>query len=373
VRVAARIPEVVPEAHRVEETPASAPRVRVAIEEPEIEPQAPIAAETQVSVPRVRVAAEIPAAVPQAPIADETAMSVPQARIVIDAPEATPTPESQSPVVEETPAAISSVEIVTETPVAALQPRIASVAAVPVSADVPQTRPVAMAGAPPKVREASNGKPVASVPVPVPVPAMKAAAVQPEKSASADIPAKDGFKVKADATSHPLKWLCIGMGLLIAFLVGTNYLLVDWPLASGVKATEFAGTTVYGHLGAFVQPDVIVIHVPTTKALTDGNFTRFLVTLAHSTPPNPITNVSFGRVALTSGWTAQYSFSGYSWKQFAGMGGESEAARKEFLLDQLATPGGEPLVARTVISEDAQAARREKIWQQFVDTFAAKP
>ena len=78
-------------------------------------------------------------------------------------------------------------------------------------------------------------------------------------------------------------------------------------------------------------------------------------------------------MALTSGWEGQYSFSGYAWKQLGDMAQDDEAQRKEFILDQLGNAGGAPLAATTTtLSETAQQAQRDKVWESFVAQFAKK-
>jgi hypothetical protein len=129
---------------------------------------------------------------------------------------------------------------------------------------------------------------------------------------------------------------------------------------------------VYAHLGAFMQPNVMVIHIPASSTITPDNLTDFLVALARSTPENPITRDLFTRVALTSGWTAQYSFSGYSWKQLGNMRHEGAAQRKEFLMIQMSDAGGQPLMPESRLNETAQQAKRDMVWDAFVAHFSAK-
>jgi hypothetical protein len=180
------------------------------------------------------------------------------------------------------------------------------------------------------------------------------------------------FSVKEDDSSHPLKWLCIGLGTLIALTLAGNFFLVDQPLVSSLRQTPYSRMTVYAHYGAFLQPNTMVIHIPSSPAITAENLTDFLVALAHGTPQNPINRDLFERVVLTSGWTGQYSFSGYSWKQLGDMQDENEAQRKEFLMTQIGDAGGQPLIAESNLDEAAQRARRDEAWETFVAHFASK-
>jgi hypothetical protein len=177
--------------------------------------------------------------------------------------------------------------------------------------------------------------------------------------------------VKEEEDWHPFKWICIGLGILILVVLGGNFLLVDRPLASNLSQTAYSNVTVHAHFGAFIQPNVMVIHIWDTSTLTPDNLTGFLVALARSTPDNPITRDLYDRVTLTSGWTAQYSFSGYSWKQLGDMQDEDDAQRKEFLMAQMGDARGQPLMPESTLNEDAQQATRNKIWDAFAAHFTA--
>jgi hypothetical protein len=177
--------------------------------------------------------------------------------------------------------------------------------------------------------------------------------------------------VKEEHESHPLKWVCIGLSVLILVVLGGNYFLVDEPLVSNLGETSFANDFVYAHLGAFMQPNVMVIHVPHSGKITPANLTKFLAALAHSTPLSPVSRDLYSRVALTAGWTAQYSFSGYGWKQLGDMENEDEAQRKEFLMDQMDDAGGQPLMPETTLNEQVRQSKRDQVWNDFVTYFTA--
>ncbi|MCE0522958.1 MAG: hypothetical protein LV480_08615 [Methylacidiphilales bacterium] len=178
--------------------------------------------------------------------------------------------------------------------------------------------------------------------------------------------------VKDEEESHLFKWICIGLGVFILVVLGGNFLLVDEPLRSNISGTPYANVMVQAHLGAFIQPNVVAIHVWDSSAITPDNLTAFLVALAHSTPDNPITHNLLDRVTLTTGWMAQYSFSGYSWKQLGGMQDEDEAQIKEFLIAQMDDAGGQPLAPESTQNQEAQQAMHDKIWDKFVAQFTAK-
>ena len=54
------------------------------------------------------------------------------------------------------------------------------------------------------------------------------------------------------------------------------------------------------------------------------------------------------------------------------MGQDSEAQRKEFLLAQMDDASGQPLMPESTLSEAAQQAARDQVWNAFVAHFAAK-
>lgn len=176
--------------------------------------------------------------------------------------------------------------------------------------------------------------------------------------------------VKDDDHHHPLKWLCIGLGLVVFLTLGFNYLMVDAPLAAHLGQTPYSKVTVYAHLGAYVQPSVMVIHVRSSSTVDADHLPEFLVALAHSTPQSPVTNSMFERVALTSGWMGQYSFSGYAWKQLGEMGQDDYNQQKEFIMNQLCDAGGQPVVPASTLNAEAQAVAHEQIWKTFAAQFS---
>jgi len=234
---------------------------------------------------------------------------------------------------------------------------------------------VAVAGtAVPAVRVASAAPVPASAPrvavatAPRAAQAPMAAVVAPEFHPPAG-PHEGHIVNEEDDVSNPVRWVCIILGALLALLVAANFFLIDWPLSSSLGKTSYANVFAYGHYGAFIQPNVIVIHIPPSEKLTPDNITDFLVALAHSTPRNPLTNDYFDRIALTSGWTSQYSFSGLAWMSL----GEMKAAQAEDIRTRILSTGcdaiGQPLLGPSTLNETAKEAAREKAWKQLVANF----
>jgi hypothetical protein len=245
-------------------------------------------------------------------------------------------------------------------------PRVVE-AIIPESPSSPVAVARAVAVGTPQVRVAAAGAPQVRV-------ATKAAGTPTVRAVTPILVRTTGELVVKDdeEASHPFKWICIGLGVLILLILGGNYLLVDKPLVSDLGQTPYANVTVFAHLGAFMQPNVLVIHIPASSTITPDNLTDFLVALAHNTPQNPMSHDPFERVALTSGWMAQYSFSGYSWKELGDMQHESAARRKEFLMDQMGDAGGQPLMPESTLNEAMQKAIRDQVWETFTAHFAAK-
>lgn len=178
------------------------------------------------------------------------------------------------------------------------------------------------------------------------------------------------LKVEDEEVFHPLKWLCIGLAIIIVAALSVNYLFVDRPLVSNLGETPYAPVAVYAHLGAFMQPNVLVIHIPPSSTLKDDNLMDFLVALAHSTPSAPLSGNVFERVVITPGYTGRYSFSGYAWKQLGDMTKEDDAQRKESLLADMGNASGEPVMSgNSNLSDEAQRAARDKLWADFAAQF----
>jgi hypothetical protein len=318
-------------------------------------PNGPVARAVEASVgkPRVRAAAAV-AAPPKVRVAAAVSDTP-----VAQAAEVTAAPKVHvAAAVSDTPVAQASA--VTATP----KVRVASAAS-----DTPAAQASAVTP-PPKVRVATAASSTAQMRV------ASASAGTPQVRVVAATPvifrSNGGFDVKEDLDGiHLLKWVCIGLSLLLLLVLGGNYLLVDQPLVSNLGKTSYSKVTVYGHLGAFVQPNVLVIHIPASSAITPDNVADFIVALAQSTPQSPITRDDYSRVALTSEWTAQYSFSGGSWKELGEMRDEDKAELKGEVLSRLADAGGNPLMPESTLNEAAQQAARERVWDTFATRFTA--
>jgi hypothetical protein len=98
-----------------------------------------------------------------------------------------------------------------------------------------------------------------------------------------------------------VKWVCFILGAIVLLVIAVNYVLIERPLGTNMGATSYSGVFTFAHYGAFVQPNVVVIHIPPSDKVTPDNITDFLVALAQSTPKNPVTGDYFERIAITPG------------------------------------------------------------------------
>jgi hypothetical protein len=238
--------------------------------------------------------------------------------------------------------------------------------ALPKVEGVPQPR--IGTGALPKVKAAPQAGATPQV-------AVKASAQTPRMMAAVAKPAAaTGYSDDGEHHEFNLfKWICIVLSIVILGAVGFNFVMVDQPLMEKLGKTSYRNVTVYAHLGAFMQPNVLLIHVPPSSQVTDANLVDFLTTLARSTPRSPVSDVLFDRVALTPGWTGLYAFSGSDWKQLGEMQDATEAERKMFILEKMTDPAGQSLVSsHSSLNEEARQAEREKVWMPFVAAFTGK-
>ena len=135
----------------------------------------------------------------------------------------------------------------------------------------------------------------AAAPAAAPAPAIAAVPVAAKAAIRASMPAKAAVSRTATAAnnnarhaatyySKPIeehhefpvfKVLFVVLGAIIAALVGVNYCLVDQPFRQNLAKTPFANVQAHAHLGAFVQPGVMLIHIIPTEEITSDNFADF--------------------------------------------------------------------------------------------------
>lgn len=227
------------------------------------------------------------------------------------------------------------------------------------------------------------------VPVPVPIRVSPAAGTTTVVAAAksvrvyANSPAAKPQKMAATYYSKPMedhnefpifKILFAVLGLLIAGLVGVNYFLVDQPFRDNFSRTPFASVTTHAHLGAFAQPNALLIHVVPSADLNADNFADFLSALTHSAPSQAFGGIPFTSFSLTSAWLGQYMIGADDWKGFADMAGLSADQKKKYVLEHLETSTGAPLVPFGGPKETAaaRAARADKAWNELVARFHAR-
>jgi hypothetical protein len=163
------------------------------------------------------------------------------------------------------------------------------------------------------------------------------------------------------------------LGLLIAALIGMNYFMVDQPFRAALAKTAFSNVQAHAHLGAFAQPNVLLIHIMPTAQLNDDNFADFLTALAQSAPRSVIAGKPIDTLGLTSEWFSQYIITSDDWDGFADMSGYSAEQKKHYVLIHLESGDGTPfyVVAKNQDAATRQA-REDALWKQLVTNFSGK-
>ena len=243
--------------------------------------------------------------------------------------------------------------------------------------------------------ERSEWVPLAQLPefaAPAPaVPVAPMPMVQPQKVAQAGRPVRASSVPAAQpvvqsharthfskmAEDHPPEFPILRIGFfglagLIVALVVVNYFLVDQPVRGNLSRTPFAAVAVHAHLGAFLQPQALLIHVRPSSRINSDNFADFLSALTEAAPKRALPGMDFQTVSLTPGWLAKYTISGADWESLAEMTGFSADQKKQFVLSHLERAGGAPLlIEHRNESAVQQQADEDKAWQQLVATFQA--
>jgi hypothetical protein len=166
------------------------------------------------------------------------------------------------------------------------------------------------------------------------------------------------------------KVLFVVLGVVIAALVGVNYCLVDQPFRQNLAKTPFADVQAHAHLGAFIQPGVMLIHIIPTPQINPDNFADFLAALTQSAPRGAIAGRSFSTIGLTSAWLSQYAISADNWNGFADMSGFTPEEKKQYVLGHLENINGDPLVLPLKNeTPEAHTAREDQVWARLVNHF----
>lgn len=232
--------------------------------------------------------------------------------------------------------------------------------------------PAPVVQAVPVVQQA-KAEPVAqAAPVRVAIPA-QASVTQQTDAPAANRPMAGTYYSKPIQEHHEFpifKILFFVLGTLIALLVVVNYYMVDQPLRLKMAKTAFAHVQVHAHLGAFVQPNALLVHILPSKQITDDNFADFLTALTQSAPRTVIAGRTFNTFGLTSEWLSQYIITSDDWDGFADMSGYSLDEKKKYVLEHLKRADGSPVyVVLKNETADVRRAREDKIWAALVAHF----
>ncbi len=256
-------------------------------------------------------------------------------------------------------------------------------------AEIPELQPAAEVAAPVEPTAVNTPVPVVTS-APTPQVAQKAAVpVRPAVAAARVVkvnPALTETQMLARTQySQPMeikhefpyfKVLFFVVFLVVAGLIAGNYFLIEQPFATTLATTSFANVPAYAHLGAFAEPGALVVHIPPNPALNEDNFADYLIALAQSTPPRPLsqTPLPFDGVGLTSSWQSQLVLDGAGWQKLAQMANASSDDKKQFELQHIAQLTGAPLLhVRKGEDPAAVTEAAAKAWKSLVANFVPKP
>jgi hypothetical protein len=167
-----------------------------------------------------------------------------------------------------------------------------------------------------------------------------------------------------------LRILFIGLGLVIVALVVVNYFLIEQPFRTKMATTPFADVSAHAHLGAFMQPTALLIHVLPNAKINSDNFADLLTALAQSAPRHALPGMDFKTVSLTPGWLGRYLISSDDWAGFADMSGFTPDEKRQFVLTHVERGGGAPLLTvHRNETLDQRNAEEDAVWRQLVATF----
>jgi len=160
------------------------------------------------------------------------------------------------------------------------------------------------------------------------------------------------------------------LGVVIATLIGVNYFMVEQPFRANLAKTPFAYVQAHAHLGAFVQPTVLLIHVLPNREINADNFADLLTALTQSAPRQALAGHEFTTISLTPAWLGVYAIDAADWQGFADMGGFTPEEKRQFVLDHLEWIDGAPLVQTFKTDTAAQRqAREDQVWNELVGRF----
>ena len=220
----------------------------------------------------------------------------------------------------------------------------------------------------------ADPEPIQAQPVPTPVVVKMQAFGGPVVVNPNQLPATYYSKPIEESGEFPIfKTLFFVLALIVAAMVGVNYYLIDQPYHQNLSKTSFASIQTHAHLGAFVQPNALLIHILPSTGINPDNFPDLLMALTQCAPSEAITGIPFASVALTSSWFGQYVISAGDWKGFADMSGLSADQKKEYILNHLERSDGSPLVTyRKKDTPEIRKAHEAQAWNELVAHFQSK-
>jgi hypothetical protein len=228
--------------------------------------------------------------------------------------------------------------------------------------------PAPVKAQPVKVQSATAQPAAVRVTTPAQVPAARSTAVSAAQKQHA---ATYYSKPIQEHHEFPIfKVLFVVLGVIIAALIGVNYCLVDQPFRQNMAKTPFYGIQTHAHLGAFVQPGVLLIHVIPSEQITSDNFADFLTALTQAAPRAAVAGQPFATIGLTSSWLGQYVITADDWNGFADMSGFTPEEKKEYVLGHLERMNGDSLIPPIKNeTETARRTREDQVWARLVNHF----
>lgn len=178
-------------------------------------------------------------------------------------------------------------------------------------------------------------------------------------------------RVAMDDDGFPFVKILFGVVYVaVLAIIGLNYFMIDKPFGEKLSQGPFILVPAHVHLGSFVQPNALVVHILPSHELNEDNFADFLCTLAGSTPEQPFQDKPFEMVALSPDWFSQFALHGADWQNLGKMKDATPEDRKNFVTDHLDNIAGQPLIRHlNRLSPGDLKIARTRVWQDLTAKF----
>ena len=244
----------------------------------------------------------------------------------------------------------------------------------PMAAATPKANPISLAPLPTPTPKSTAPR----APLPAALPKVTPIAPITPVASSARKAKKSVYRRSHRVEEHHegfsyTKFLFGFLYVIVAAIIGLNYLLVDKPFGAALADSPYILVPAHAHLGSFIQPNALIIHILPNHEVTEANFPDVLYTLAKGTPNQPFQERPYEMVELTSLWFGQFAMRGPDWQQLGQMTNASPEERKTFIIDHLGDIAGEPLIRHPdQLGPDGLKAARAQVWQGLTQDFLSK-